>query len=188
MSLSLAEVVQLPGWLADVLPEWAEQVLAYALRPAHLTVLGVASAVMFLASVIGLPWAITRLPADYFAERRERLTLTELGRSRKHPGLFLLRNLLGVVLLLCGVAMLFLPGQGLLTIVVALLCLDFPGKVRVQRKIVSRPSVLRALNAIRRRAGRDPFELHDGDGDCDGDGDGELGGGNEATGEERQSR
>ena len=70
----------------------------------------------------------------------------------------LAKNGLGVVLLAAGIAMLVLPGQGLLTLVVALILLDFPGKRRLQRRIVYAPRVLAALNALRRRAGREPLE------------------------------
>jgi hypothetical protein len=54
--------------------------------------------------------------------------------------------------------MLLLPGQGVLTLVVALLLLDLPGKRRLKRRILSMPRVLRVLNAWRRRAGRPEFE------------------------------
>ena len=64
-----------------------------------------------------------------------------------------------LLLLAAGVVMLLAPGQGLLTIMVALLFLDFPGKRRLQRRIVASPRVLRALNAMRRRAGQPPLQL-----------------------------
>ena len=63
-----------------------------------------------------------------------------------------LKNLLGVGCLFFGVLLLVLPGQGVLTIVVGLALLDFPGKYRLQRRIVSQRTVLRTANRIWRRA------------------------------------
>ncbi|HMJ13151.1 MAG TPA: PGPGW domain-containing protein, partial [Polyangiaceae bacterium] len=94
---------------------------------------------------------------DYFnPEKRE---ARDRARHARHPLIAVLRNLLGLVLLVCGVLMVFLPGQGLLTIMAALVLLEFPGKHRLERAIVAAPPVLRALNAIRRRAGRPPLDL-----------------------------
>ena len=42
--------------------------------------------------------------------------------------------------------MLVLPGQGLLTIVTGLLLINYPGKYRLEKKIVNKPSIFRALN------------------------------------------
>ena len=53
-----------------------------------------------------------------------------------------------------GIAMLVLPGQGLLTIVVGIVLLNFPGKYRLERWLATRSPVWRSLNWLRRRAGR----------------------------------
>jgi hypothetical protein len=52
-----------------------------------------------------------------------------------------------------------LPGQGLLTILIALILLDFPGKRSLERRIIARPKVLRAVNGLRTKAGRPPLHL-----------------------------
>jgi len=62
------------------------------------------------------------------------------------------------VLVLLGVIMLVTPGQGLLTLLIGLLLLNFPGKYRLERWLVLRPGVLRGLNWLRRRHGEPPFE------------------------------
>jgi hypothetical protein len=69
-----------------------------------------------------------------------------------------IKNLVGVALLLAGLVMLVTPGQGLLTIVVGLTLLSFPGKARLERWIATRPAVWRAINWMRQRAGRDTLE------------------------------
>ena len=55
--------------------------------------------------------------------------------------------------------MLVLPGQGILTILVGFTLLDFPGKFRLQRWIVTRRGVLESINWVRKKAGREPLAL-----------------------------
>jgi hypothetical protein len=74
------------------------------------------------------------------------------------------KNLVGIVFLLAGLAMLVLPGQGALTIVVGLTLLDLPGKRGMALKIVRQRHVLVAINWIRSRARRPPLILPDEDG------------------------
>ncbi len=68
------------------------------------------------------------------------------------------KNILGGLLVVMGVVMLFTPGQGLLTILIGLLLLNFPGKYRLERWLVLRPGVLRGLNWLRQRRGHRPFD------------------------------
>jgi hypothetical protein len=58
-----------------------------------------------------------------------------------------------------GVLMVFIPGPGILTILLGVTLLDFPGKRRLELKLISRPEVLRGVNAIRARYGRPPLLL-----------------------------
>lgn len=44
-----------------------------------------------------------------------------------------LRNVLGAILLVAGIAMLVLPGQGVPTILISLGLMNFPGKYRLER-------------------------------------------------------
>ena len=115
------------------------------------------SAFMFIATLIAMPLLIARLPADYFTRRPVR------DWPARHPVAHLLlvvaKNLLGVVLLLAGLAMLVLPGQGLLTIFVAIMLLDFPRKRALERWVIRRRPVLRAANWIRARRHQPPLEL-----------------------------
>ncbi len=78
-----------------------------------------------------------------------------------HPVLRLVghvvKNLVGVVFLLAGFAMLFLPGQGILTMLIGLSLLDFPGKRRLEGKLIGQPSVLRAINSMREKFGKPPL-------------------------------
>lgn len=111
---------------------------------------------------IALPAAVAvivvlRLPADYFTHSRR----DPLYRHGTHPllGWFLvvLKNLSGLVLVILGVVMLFTPGQGLLTLLVGLMLLNFPGKYRLERRLVRLGPVIPALNWLRGRWGRAPL-------------------------------
>lgn len=115
--------------------------------------LGLALLVLGVASLIALPILLVRIPSDHFVAPAKKVRVGSLqwfGRIAK--------NLVGALLLLLGIAMLVLPGQGILTILGALVLLDFPGKRRLERWLVLRPRVLTSLNRLRARAGRPPFD------------------------------
>ncbi len=120
---------------------------------------GVSSAVTFVATLIAVPWLIVRLPADYFAHHRRH----PLPWKRRHPvvrlTLLIIKNLFGIVFVVLGIIMLVLPGQGLLTIVVGIGLMNFPGKYRISRRLLEWPPLLRAINWLRHRHGKPPLEL-----------------------------
>lgn len=124
---------------------------------AMLFALAGASTFVFMATLIAVPWLAVRLPYDYFAHRKRR----PVPRTDQHPvfrGVLIAgKNLLGAAFVLVGLAMLVLPGQGLLTILAGIVLLDFPGKYRLEYWVVSRRPVLRSINWLRRRAGRPPL-------------------------------
>lgn len=149
----------MPAWLSELLPEALERIVEHLFSSRVLIGLGVLSAIGFLASLIGVPLFLSRLPQDYFS-RRERAHLG-IPTAPPRPGWIVLRvlnNALGLILVSLGLLMLVLPGQGILTLLVGLLLLDFPGKRRLERWLIGRPAVFRMINALRRRAGRDPLE------------------------------
>lgn len=142
-----------------MLPDAVRALLEPLLSPAVLLGLGVFSVVMFIASLVGVPYFLSRLPANYFTrQERHQLGLPETRSQGLHLLWKVLRNLLGALLLLLGILMLVLPGQAILTILIAVLLMDFPGKRRFERWIIARPSVMHALNKLRHRAGQPPLE------------------------------
>lgn len=115
--------------------------------------LGILSIASLVAAILFGPLLAARIPEDYFvAERRP---------PTAHPLLRVLKTLLGAALVVAGIAMLVLPGQGLLTILLGLMLMEFPGKYKLERALVSRRFVLRILNAMRRRAGAPPLRVPD---------------------------
>jgi hypothetical protein len=135
----------------DAISDWAEA------NATLLWWLAAGSIAAFALTPIAIGWTLVQLPHNYFV-KEERAPL-ESWKDRPALRLVLLaiKNLVGVVLLVAGLWMLVIPGQGLLTIAVGLTLTDFPGKFRLQRWIVKRPSVWRSINWLRKRAHREPF-------------------------------
>ena len=79
---------------------------------------------------VGVCFAVIHMSSDYFAHKAP----AEATWRGRHPLLRLLfrglKNGAGGGLGLFGLAMLVLPGQGILTILIGLTFLDFPGKRR----------------------------------------------------------
>lgn len=117
------------------------------------------SAISFVATLLIIPWLVLRMPQDYFAGEKPQKPLWLKLHPLLRIVLHILKNLLGLALVLIGIALLFLPGQGVLTIVFGFLLLDFPGRYRVTRWLVQRPSVLKSINWLRRRYHRPPLRF-----------------------------
>jgi hypothetical protein len=118
------------------------------------------SVVTFLASIAVTIVVLIKLPDTYFKAEHRREFWVESHPALRWSGI-ILKNLLGMALVLFGVVMSLpgVPGQGVLTILMGVMLLDFPGKRQLELKLVSRPKVLRAINSIRRRFDRPPLQL-----------------------------
>lgn len=95
--------------------------------------------------------ALARMPADTFVRPPERRNLA----------LRAARAIAGSLLVAAGVAMLFLPGPGIATIVVGLLLLDLPVNRRLAVTLLRRPALAAWVERLRRDAGSPPLELPD---------------------------
>jgi hypothetical protein len=117
------------------------------------------SAVTFVGSLLLIPVLCVRMGEDYFMPHRDH-DQTLAGR---HPLLrwtgLILKNILGLLLLLSGVAMLVLPGQGLLTMIIGIMMLNFPGKRALELRLIRLPGVLRVINHLRAKARHPPLQL-----------------------------
>jgi amino acid transporter len=109
--------------------------------------LGIASVIVFLLSLLLLPVFVRKIPSNYFVREHQDDPWHLLLQPRN-----ILRNTLGILLIIAGIAMLVLPGQGLLTMLIGIAVMNFPGKYELERWLVGRKGVLRALNWIRRKA------------------------------------
>lgn len=118
-------------------------------HPALLWGLGGFSVVAVVGSIVLVPRYLAKLPPDFL----------KAGDRQQHSVAWrVARNVLGVLLVLMGVAMLLLPGQGLITLMVGVLLVDFPGKQRLVRGILGRPKILKAVNKMRAKRDSPPLE------------------------------
>lgn len=122
----------------------------------------VALAILVATMVVSVVVAVTvlvRMPADNFVFQTQAVPRARRG-VLVCTGV-ILRNLLGLVLLVSGVALSVpgVPGQGPLTILAGLLLLDFPGKRRLLVKLCGRPRVLRSINWLRAKCSRLPLAI-----------------------------
>jgi putative transmembrane protein PGPGW len=121
--------------------------------------LSVISLVMFVVSLLVMPMLVARIPVDYFVRSEP----SPLSWQRRHPlvrwTLRVLKNLCGVMLLVPGVVMLFTPGQGILTVLVGMSLMDFPGKRKFELWLIRRPRVLATINWLRQKSRQPPVQL-----------------------------
>ncbi len=120
------------------------------------------SVVLFIGGLLLMPILLARMPPDHFL-RAEPHAWNWSGR---YPALRLVvlvvKNLVGLVLLVAGLAMFVLPGPGIITILVGVSLLNFPGKRALELRIMRRGPVLRAVNWMRAKAKQSPLILPDG--------------------------
>lgn len=130
-------------------------IVSYA--EAHIAQVGLFSLVSFVGSLIAIPLIVLRLPEDYFLRRKKFSYKGGAYVQILHVFFIVLKNGLGLLFFLAGIVMLFLPGQGLITMVIGLSLLDFPGKHALQDALLAKVSVQNSLNWIRKTKGQRPL-------------------------------
>ena len=115
-------------------------------HPEILVGLGISSIFIFLLSILGISWFVANMPEDYFLESKRKKTKWRDQKPLLGLAVIFVKNIIGILLIVGGLLMLVLPGQGLLTIVTGLLLINYPGKYRLEQKLVSKPSIFRTLN------------------------------------------
>src|SRR6266536_1873937 len=116
--------------------------------------------VTFAVNLAIVSFILIKLPAGYFQQSHPREFWTD-----RHPLLRLIgkigKNALGAALVMLGVLLSVpgVPGQGLLTILLGIMLLDFPGKRRLEHKLVSRPRIFNAIKKLRHRFGKPALVL-----------------------------
>lgn len=103
---------------------------------------------------------LVKLPADHFSKSRK-TKFWDGPRPALHAAKVIGKNLLGVLLVALGVVLSLpgVPGQGLLTILLGIMLLDFPGRQRLEQKLLSKPSITNTINRLRGRFGKPPLKL-----------------------------
>lgn len=120
--------------------------------------LTIASIIGFIGSLIAIPWILIRLPSDYFDLRVPRYWMKDHHPVLRIIGL-IIKNFAGTIFLIAGFLMLFLPGQGLLTMLIGISFIDFPGKRKLEARIVGQRTVLHAINTMRKKFNKPPLIL-----------------------------
>ena len=110
--------------------------------------------VTFSINLAIVSFVLVRIPSNYFDKEHSRAFLSDRPPVIRYLGI-IGKNLLGVLLVALGIVLSFpgVPGQGILTILLGIMLLDFPGRRNLEYKLVSRPSVFRTINKLRHRFG-----------------------------------
>jgi len=122
-----------------------------------LGVVGILSAIMFVASILSLPFLISLIPVDYFQNPEP----YRAHRKFKHPVIRVLilsaKNIAGWLLIFAGIVMLLLPGQGLIALSMGVILINFPGKRKVVCKMIGNQRIFRSINWLRKRRHKEPL-------------------------------
>lgn len=100
-----------------------------------------------------------KIPADYFSPHYSS-GISKSSSFFVRWGAVIFKNIMGVLLVLLGIAMMLGPGPGLLTVLIGLIMMDIPGKRPLEAKIIQRPAVLSAINSLRARYNKSPLVMN----------------------------
>ena len=135
-----------------------EPAVLFSLREVTLGILIFAGT--FFISLAVVSFILVKIPPTYFQPSHSRDFWVD-----RHPAIrwaaVIAKNALGVVIVLLGILMSIpgVPGQGILTILLGIMLVDFPGKRALEYKLVSRPKVLETINRLRHRFSKPPLVL-----------------------------
>ena len=121
-------------------------------------VVSIISVVLVTLLFAALLITILRLPVDFFLKEERSFVF-----KRKNIPLILyiiiliLKNILGIILAIFGLIMILLPGQGIMTIFVAVIFIDFPGKWKMIKYFSRRKKIMQGLNWVRRLFKKNEF-------------------------------
>lgn len=118
----------------------------------------VSSPIMFLGTLVILTAVIVMLPSEYFARNDKRHPIIPVDNQVLLIGYKIFKNVVGIFFILAGLAMLVLPGQGLISLLLGLSLTSFPGKHRLIRFIIRRKAVFRSANWLRKKFDRPPLQ------------------------------
>lgn len=116
--------------------------------------------VTFSINLAIVSFILVKIPKNYFQEGHSRELWKNSSPAIRILGL-VLKNALGVLLVVLGIVLSLpgVPGQGLLTILLGIMLLDFPGRRKLEIKLLSRPQVFNTINKLRHKFGKPPLVL-----------------------------
>lgn len=112
---------------------------------------------VFIFSLVSIKWLVALIPTDYFVKKN-------ISKSKKSYSLLwlmsiIVKNIIGYTLILGGILMLVLPGQGLFTILMGLILSNYPGKYSIEKRIISIPSILKTINWLRKKSNKPRLKI-----------------------------
>ena len=120
-------------------------------------ILGISSVAVLIISALSIGYFIKQIPYDYFLNDKRGVS----DYKNKNPIFWILtlalKNIIGYCLIIGGILMLVLPGQGLLTIFVGLMLSDYPGKFKLERRIIKTRLILKTINWYRIKSNIPPI-------------------------------
>ena len=87
----------------------------------------ISSLIFMLSVMVIFPVILIKLPVNYFSDKENKGVIDKLAFPFNFI-LIALKNSVGLILVCLGIVLLFIPGQGLLTIFAGLMLMNFPGK------------------------------------------------------------
>jgi uncharacterized membrane protein YbaN (DUF454 family) len=114
----------------------------------------------FLINLAIVSIILVKIPADHFSKTQRNKLWSDRHATIRIVGL-IGKNILGVLLVALGIVLSLpgVPGQGLLTVLLGIMLLDFPGRSKLEQKLLSRPSIINSINRLRERFGKPPLQL-----------------------------
>jgi hypothetical protein len=115
----------------------------------------------FFINLAIVSFILVKLPKDHFSKSRK-TKFWSGPRPALHAAKVIGKNIAGILLVALGVVLSLpgVPGQGLLTILLGVMLLDFPGRHRLEQKLLSKPSIVNSINRLRKRFDKPPLELN----------------------------
>ena len=112
---------------------------------------------VFIFSLVSIKWLVALIPTDYFIKKN-------ISKSKKSYSLLwlmsiIVKNIIGYTLILGGILMLVLPGQGLFTILMGLILSNYPGKYTIEKRFISFPSILKTINWLRKKSNKPRLKI-----------------------------
>jgi hypothetical protein len=114
----------------------------------------------FIANIALVSFILIKIPADYF-KKTQKTQFWAGPNPALHAAKMIGKNILGIFLVVLGIILSIpgVPGQGLLTILLGIVLLDFPGKRRLERKLLNRQEIVKTIDRLRKKFNKPPLEL-----------------------------
>lgn len=116
--------------------------------------------VTFSINLAIVSFILVKISPNYFKETHSRDFWKDKSPAVRMFGV-ILKNGIGVFLVVLGIILSLpgVPGQGILTILLGIMLLDFPGRRKLELKLLHRPKVFNTINKLRAKFGKPPLEI-----------------------------